>query len=44
MLHLLREASLEKVIDDYPDTDTIPQANIEKARLLGADYFRALLY
>jgi hypothetical protein len=43
MLHLLREASLEKVIDDYPDTDTIPQANIEKARLLGADYFRALL-
>lgn len=43
MLHLLREASLEKVIDDYPDTDMIPQANIEKARLLGADYFRALL-
>lgn len=43
MLHLLREASLGRAIDDYPDIDAIPQGNIEKARALGADYFRALL-
>ena len=43
MLHLLREASLSMAIDNYPDIDAIPQRNVEKARVLGADYFRALL-
>lgn len=43
MLHLLREASLSMAIDNYPDIDAIPQGNVEKARVLGADYFRALL-
>ncbi len=43
MLHLLREASLDAAIDNHPDIDAIPQRNIDKARVLGADYFRALL-
>jgi hypothetical protein len=43
MLHLLREASLDAAIDNHPDIDAIPQSNIDKARMLGADYFRALL-
>ena len=43
MLHLLREASLDKAIDAYPDIDSIPETNIEKARGLGSDYFKALL-
>lgn len=43
MLHLLREASLDTAIDNYPDIDAIPAGNIAKARALGADYFRNLL-
>jgi hypothetical protein len=35
MLHLLREASLELAISDYPDADMIPQRNIERVRKLG---------
>ncbi len=35
MLHLLREASLELAIADYPDTENIPQRNIDHARKLG---------
>lgn len=37
MLHLLREASLEKVLESYPDPEKIPQRNIEVARSLGLD-------
>jgi hypothetical protein len=43
MLHLLREASLEHAIDNYPDPDSIPENNIGKARSLGADYWRQLM-
>ncbi len=38
MLHLLREASLERAIADYPDVDKIPQRNIEHATKLGEKY------
>lgn len=34
-LHLLREASLQRAIDGYPDTLQIPDNNIRKARELG---------
>jgi len=43
MLHLLREASLDAAIDNYPDIDSIPENNIRKARSLGAGYFRDVL-
>jgi len=43
MLHLLREASLERAIAAYPDTDAIPQRNIERVEALGQDAMKALL-
>ncbi len=43
MLHLLREASLERVLADHPDPDLIPQRNIEHARRQGLEKMRALL-
>ena len=43
MLHLLREASLDTAIDNYPDIDSIPANNMKKARALGAGYFRDLM-
>jgi hypothetical protein len=43
MLHLLREASLDTAIDNYPDIDSIPDNNMKKALALGADFFRKLL-
>lgn len=42
MLHLLREASLESAIANYPDADAIPDNNIAKARALGSDYWLKL--
>jgi hypothetical protein len=42
MLHLLREASLERALADYPDPEGIPQRNIEHARARGAAALRAL--
>lgn len=35
MLHLLREASIERAVADYPDAALIPQRNIETLRRLG---------
>ncbi len=43
MLHLLREASLERVIANYPDTDDIPERNIALMHGLGKDKLKALL-
>ncbi len=43
MLHLIREASLERVIANYPDVDQIPQRNIELMNELGQDKLQALL-
>ena len=34
ILHLLREASLEKAIQNHPDVDSIPRHNIEKMQHL----------
>jgi len=33
-LHLLREASVERALENYPDADDIPRRNIEKMRRL----------
>lgn len=42
-LHLLREASLQKAIERYPDTSQIPDNNISKARELGKPALQARL-
>ncbi|MHA1569621.1 MAG: DUF1415 domain-containing protein [Alphaproteobacteria bacterium] len=42
MLHLLREASLERALIGYPDPESIPQRNIEHARARGAAALRTL--
>jgi uncharacterized protein len=43
MLHILRESSLEKVLRLYPQPESIPQRNIDKARELGVSYLQNLL-
>ena len=43
MLHLLREASLEKAIASYPNPENIPQRNIDLTRKLGRGKMQALL-
>lgn len=40
MLHLLREASLEKVLAIYPEPENIPDNNIALAREKGAEFFK----
>jgi hypothetical protein len=43
MLHLLREASVERAVDAMDDTDNIPRRNIETLRRLGVDGWRSLM-
>ena len=43
MLHLLREASLEKVLLKYPDPENIPVRNIDVAREAGLDEMKTRL-
>jgi hypothetical protein len=43
LLHLIREESLERAISNYPDSDKIPERNIELLNSLGRDKIRALL-
>ncbi len=43
MLHLIREASLERAIANYPEADQIPQRNIALMNDLGQDKLQALL-
>ncbi len=43
MLHLLREASIEKAIEYYGDTDQIPENNIATLHQLGLDKVKNLL-
>ncbi len=43
MLHILREASLERVIEAHPDTGNIPVNNIQALRKLGATHMAQLL-
>ncbi len=43
MLHILREASLEKVLETYPNPENIPQRNIDLTRNLGLTTMQKLL-
>lgn len=43
MLHLLREASVERAVAAFPDPDAIVDRNIERMRGLGVDGYRRLL-
>jgi len=43
MLHLIREASIEKALATYPEPENIPQRNIKYARALGLDTMKAKL-
>lgn len=43
LLHILREASLERSIAAYPGVEQIPVRNIEKMKSLGSEKLRALL-
>ena len=42
-LHLLREDSVSRAVDAFPDPDAIVQRNIETLRALGVDGWRKLL-
>ncbi len=43
VLHLLREDILEKAIESYPDSEQIPEKNIQKTQTVGREVFDALL-
>ncbi len=43
MLHLLREESIEQALEQYPDSEKIPERNVEKMRQLGVEGIRRLL-
>lgn len=42
-LHIIREASMEKALEHYPDPEAIPERNIAFARAKGSDFFAQLL-
>lgn len=41
-LHLLRESSVTKAVDSYPDVDAIPERNIQTMKTLGLDGWNKL--
>ena len=43
MLHLIREASLEKALQSYPQPEKIPQRNIQFTRDMGIEKLQAIL-
>ena len=43
MLHLLREASVERAVEAFPDPDVIVERNLETLEKLGIDGWRRLL-
>ncbi|NNF15859.1 MAG: DUF1415 domain-containing protein [Gammaproteobacteria bacterium] len=43
MLHLLREDSVAKAIDNHPDASAIPTQNVRQLRKLGTEKLRRLL-
>lgn len=43
MLHLIREASIEKALQHHPDPENISERNIELARSKGLDTMQAML-
>ncbi|MFM9911700.1 MAG: DUF1415 domain-containing protein [Chitinophagaceae bacterium] len=42
MLHLLREESIEKALENYPDPESIPERNIRFAHEKGVEYMKRL--
>lgn len=43
MLHLIREDSISRAVDAYPDIDSIPEHNIEKLEAMGVEKIKKLL-
>jgi len=43
MIHILREASIEKVLESYPNPESIPDRNIELTSQLGLNKMKQLL-
>lgn len=43
MIHLIREASLEKAVKFHPDPEGIPERNIQLAREMGEEQLKKLL-
>jgi len=43
MLHIIREQSLEKVLESYPNPELIPERNIEYCQSLGLKKMQAML-
>jgi hypothetical protein len=43
MLHLLREESLERALENHPNPDAIPERNVKFAREKGLAYMQVLL-
>ncbi len=43
MLHLLREESVEKALEKYPDPAQIPERNIKFTQEMGLEYMKSLL-
>ena len=43
MLHLLREASVERAVDAFPDPDAIVERNIATLEKLGVEGYLRLL-
>jgi hypothetical protein len=42
MLHILRESSLDKVLNEFANPDAIPDKNIELARTKGLEFMQQL--
>lgn len=42
MLHILREDSIENVLEKYPNPESIPEKNIDFARERGVEYMKKL--
>jgi len=42
MLHIIREASLEQVLQNYPNPEDIPQRNIDYCRQLGLEVMQKM--
>jgi uncharacterized protein len=43
LLHIIREASLERAIDEYPDVNQIPERNVALMNEMGVSQLKALL-
>ncbi|MCU7940554.1 MAG: DUF1415 domain-containing protein [gamma proteobacterium symbiont of Bathyaustriella thionipta] len=43
MLHIIREKSLEKALENYPDPELIPERNVDYCQNLGLEKLQAML-